>query len=681
MPKLLTVDVWDTLLRRRVHPDQVKHAAALHLSLALARHADGPAPSAQEVLRRRLKVESQLARADKAAGNDGEYEITQVITQVVAGFVADKAVSRRIVEAAVTYELDYEIKNSYPDPQIMDLIESYQADQVWFVSDFYMGASRLKTILAAHGVELDDGVVSCDVGKNKRQGGLYEYLRQKAGDNGASHVHIGDNEHADVAKARAHGIEARHYCPQREEQLRQERGARFIDRDYSLAKMFTDAAERCRRARAEALSGQDLGQGYDLGLSAAPLFIGFALSIAEYAARQHLPHIYFFTREGVFFKKLFDAVFADGKLAGLKLPPGDLLHVSRVATFGASLDAVDARSLMRLWRLYFYQSLNALFESLNMPALTAVARAEGFDCDKIRRCPWRDSEVIAALANPAIQARIAAERATLRRRLRGYLEQSGFGRQTRVAVVDIGWRGTIQDNLAYLYPRVESHGLYLGLAKYLNEQPANTRKSAYAVDINSGRGRRGMLDQVDILEMLCNCPSGSVTGYADEGGVWKPITREIEKENEAHGMVVRRFQQAALDMAVSARADLERHAVESHELRPMAEKIFKGLMSLKDPALMDVYLSAEHNEIFGVGVVRARNLLPSWRAILAAPFNASERMNLVSYLRMNQKVNVVWSRREEGLPKRVATVALICMAFLYKRCFLRLRAELKGIDV
>ena len=46
----------------------------------------------------------------------------------------------------------------------------------------------------------------------------------------------------------------------------------------------------------------------------------------------------------------------------------------------------------------------------------------------------------------------------------------------RICVVDVGWRGTIHDNIALLYPDIHFTGIYLGLQKFLNEQPSNTSK-------------------------------------------------------------------------------------------------------------------------------------------------------------------------------------------------------------
>src|SRR5450830_225441 len=87
------------------------------------------------------------------------------------------------------------------------------------------------------------------------------------------------------------------------------------------------------------------------GVQAAPLFIGFALFIAESALRDNVKHLYFQTREGEFFLRVYESLFPDRSLAGMSLPPASLLEVSRLSTFAASLRSSSCDELMRIWRL------------------------------------------------------------------------------------------------------------------------------------------------------------------------------------------------------------------------------------------------------------------------------------------------------------------------------------------
>jgi hypothetical protein len=86
----------------------------------------------------------------------------------------------------------------------------------------------------------------------------------------------------------------------------------------------------------------------------------------------------------------------------------------------------------------------------------------------------------------------------------------------KVCIVDVGWRGTIHDNIALLYPNIHFTGVYLGLQKFLNDQPSNTSKFAFGPNLNHQLEYPHFLDSVAPIEMITNSPSGSVTGYEEK---------------------------------------------------------------------------------------------------------------------------------------------------------------------
>lgn len=58
-----------------------------------------------------------------------------------------------------------------------------------------------------------------------------------------------------------------------------------------------------------------------------------------------------------------------------------------------------------------------------------------------------------------------------------YFRKNGIENDGRtVFIVDIGWRGTIQDNIAYIFDKNKFIGYYLTLYNYYNVQPVNTKK-------------------------------------------------------------------------------------------------------------------------------------------------------------------------------------------------------------
>ena len=134
---------------------------------------------------------------------------------------------------------------------------------------------------------------------------------------------------------------------------------------------------------------------------------------------------------------------------------------------------------------------------------------------------------------------------------RTYLEKH-FGALKEIGIVDIGWRGSIQDNLAHLYPERRFHGHYLGLAPWFNPQSPNGTKSAYGPDLNQSTNHRELMNAVDLMEMLCNSAGGTTRGYREsEQGI--EAVREVNPaENRAWETYSGQFQAGVLEAASDA---------------------------------------------------------------------------------------------------------------------------------
>src|SRR5262249_12673360 len=128
--------------------------------------------------------------------------------------------------------------------------------------------------------------------------------------------------------------------------------------------------------------------------------------------------------------------------------------------------------------------------------------------------PWNSASVRSLLRNPRFVADLSTYRDQARNALCILLREHEFDTQGSNVIVDIGWRGTIQDNIARAFPTTQIFGIYMGLQKFLNTQPSNVRKHALIADINAGNNRfADILNHVRPMEMLCNSSGGSVTSY------------------------------------------------------------------------------------------------------------------------------------------------------------------------
>ena len=233
-------------------------------------------------MRLRQQAEKELGEECRQRGLDDEYRHHEVYARWLdlAGYrPAAVGDIDSVVDFLEQAEMSQERFVSYADPAIAATLSTYSARQTLFLSDFYLPASAIRELLALH--ELDglagDGVVSCEVGLNKRSGRLYTHLHRVLGVRPDAHLHIGDNLHSDVAAARELGISSVHYPGETEHARRLQLDAGFRERDRFLR-------DTVRQQFAPTPSSAPIDQRIrDYGLNCSPLLIGFVLGIMEQA--------------------------------------------------------------------------------------------------------------------------------------------------------------------------------------------------------------------------------------------------------------------------------------------------------------------------------------------------------------------------------------------------------------
>jgi FMN phosphatase YigB (HAD superfamily) len=669
MHKLRTVDVWDTLLRRHCHPEAVKLSTAQHIFL---RFHSSHAPAITDhwqIHAKRNAIEAALAREAEAASHDGEYDLLTVLERLLQEILrnaSDENIAQIAAQAA-EYELAFEMSVTFKDPDIANFLADYPAEKTVYLSDFYMGSTMLDRLLAHHGLNdiVPDGLVSSDIKLNKRSGRLFRHVQNMHAVSSAEHIHIGDNPYADVETPRRLGITAISYVPHQSHAERGAREATFASRNALFAHLHA-ATRRTAEDIAGTLAPEEAA-AFHVGLQAAPLFVGFALFIAERAIIDKPDHLFFFTREGEFFHRLNSALFPDGVHAGHKLPDSSVLCVSRQATFAASLDAVTIDELKRVWSLNSQQKTQTLFNILDIdPAgFSDVLVGLGLSLDELIVKPDHDTRIKALFDNPqfASAARISAE--SKRQLLAAYLAQNGAEPGKKLGLVDIGWRGTIQDNIARVLPGCETFGYYLALRTFLNKQPANTAKFAFGPDERKEKDM-DFFETFEPLELLCNSAFGSVSGYKMEGGKVVPVREINDQENSVIERFTRHFQNGVVAAATIQRPIIRNHAVLSFEMRDAALRVWKELASRPPKQLIEAYYAAPQHDVFGFGGFFDRGQAPSIGMLCQALFRRKQREMVIQYVRRTQWVSAL-DGLKIGFANRMALGAVFWLAHRYKR--------------
>lgn len=605
----LTLDIWDTILRRKCHPDEIKVQTARYLWLkyfSLLKEKK----NIYELTKDRINAEISLGKQCRESSFDDEYNIKDVFELWCKLVLNIKDLDcKTIVEDLYNFELETEKRNVYLDPFIVETISNINYKYIACISDFYADHKFINEILeyVKFPYKFDKQYISCEVGYNKRSGRLFDYVSDELKVNHRQWLHIGDNKNSDYNIPLSKGIQAKYYLPIQEDQKRKE----VVD-SFSLNQGYK-------------------GSLYTSSVQLSIFFYSFISWITEECIKKDIRKIFFFTREGEFFQEIYNEIKKYNPY-GCILPNAEILEVSRLSTFFPSLREITLQELMRLWNQYSVQSMNSFFKSLGIE--NSYIKDELFkyeiSFEEEIVYPWLDKRIIQLFEDNEFinkMEKIHNERKLL---LKQYCYKKGLlDSDKHVAIVDIGWRGTIQDNLCYLFPNTILEGFYVGVLPFLNEQPQNSNKLGF---INDCSCYKFILSTVTPFEMVCNSPNGSTISYRKENDDIQAIRVSDAKEDMIYLDYTKNFQNDIISQMKSYCEFSALHNIMSMDYYNLACQEIYNFITKPDYKLAKTYFNLKHNEEFGVGKYVDKKTYFNFKVFMGAPFSHQARIRLKDFL-------------------------------------------------
>lgn len=606
--KLISFDVWDTLLRRSCAPDEVK----LFIAYVLAGKLN-TADRTVSVTPTELFALRQLAEY-RVADSEYEYAYPAMLNEWLALCgVLPGSEAEQLANSLMNAEVAREIEVTRPDPSAVQMLQSIaNGTEVVAISDFYLPAAALKKILDHHGLlhYFSEVFVSCEVMLTKRAGELFEYVLSALKKEPQDVLHVGDNRHADYEMAIKFGLDAYHFVDKAEEKRKEVMTQNFKallegDSAQVMARLvlspLPSVVVRSKPGAGSAFADDPLDSVASVDFLAL-VFAGFARFVLEKAVRAQVDKVFFATREGYFIRKVYDLLVKHDVLRRGDYPESEILEVSRRATFGASLREASLDEMMRIWSLYSTQSMQALARSINADEQKMDEFCTRFDVEFLEpiKYPWLDEGVKAMFDDAEFRAWLSEVILLQREALWDYLEKIGFepGANKKRFMVDIGWRGSIQDNLAFVV-NGRLDGAYVALYKYLSDQPVNAEKHGYLVDHNREKSDFHIGDFA-ALEFVANGPGGSVIGY--QGGV---ALKDVFTSEEAllRDRIIP-FQEKILEKVESLIPLMAAMPLTADGWSAVSREACLRYVGSPDAEVADIFQLLEHNETFGVGCVQ-----------------------------------------------------------------------------
>ncbi len=567
--EVVSFDMFDTLLVRRTHdPDLLKLPVARYISeVAKAKGLDWDWRQVQ-LKRDELEAEMRARTGESYVDHEACYPVYMEETLVS---IFGDALEADFLQKVTDYEMAVENAMLVPRAEIVEWVRELAAldKKVIVISDIYLPAKNLETLLDHAGIleHVDIVYSSADSFLAKASGRAYPFVAAREDLLPAEWMHVGDNPISDGFRADELGI--RSLLLQDPEEYRR-RAIAARQYFYSCKRPYWKGrAIQQLMAPLEAENNPQspmYAEGYNFF---GPLICMFIHYIAERCREKKIGKVFFLSREGWMFKQVWEKImpmlYPDGNL-----PEIEYLYVSRQALAGASC-AYEGLTQEKADIVFLpagnknFYDICRVFSLDSEPLLPHLARFE-LEMDSTLS-PAHEGFTVKNRLNleflirdPEFQEEIKAQSVDSNAALQKYLESLGFFDHDEVALVDIGWLGTIQrffhSAIRHREDRPTLNGMLFGATRGI---PFPTQPDNFIEGFIFDRNRfdfasSAILYARDLFEEACRAPYPTLNAYSlKDNGEHELVFREMndaigigEQNQDAH---YADLQQAVLDAA------------------------------------------------------------------------------------------------------------------------------------
>jgi len=536
--KLISFDVFETLVHRRIHPDAIIDGVCKWLHVRLIERG---MPIVSDIREARERAYVKLIHTKAAEGLDLEaaldaFTVPWLRECVGSGFEGELELAKSLAEV----ECDFEIRSCYCCPDFLALatLLKNRGCRLVFTSDMYLGIKYVQRILNAAGYKnlFAAGYVSGDHSMLKRTGRLFDILLKHENVLPSEVVHIGDNVISDGVRPSERSIHSLVH-------VNKSMVKRHKRMEYDLLKVKQDpswmgvvAAQYAEAGLADSGPPQ-LAYGMRI---LGPIYTSFVHKVAERCKQERIDRVFFMAREGYVLKQMYDQLAPRVVGSGRCAPPSEYLAVSRLTAYLAAIKSYSLRAIWAALDNTPHYSVRSLFAPLRLDEniLNKIASRYGLQ-DVNAHLPhffMKWSPIIKLLEDPDLGAIVESKSNETCALLTKYFDSLGFFECQRVALIDVGWSGQIQDNL---HAAIKNHpkcpqifGMYLGTSgsAHWRKSPLNWIEWTLADKCHLGWSGMAAFDFVQGLESVIRAPHGTVIGYRDKGS--NEVTAVLKRDDD-----------------------------------------------------------------------------------------------------------------------------------------------------
>jgi FMN phosphatase YigB (HAD superfamily) len=502
-PSLVLCDFFDTVVTRTIEPEYGKAIWAQRIRLAF-----GLSTSSEDLHALRVELEAHICQLHLKQGYDDEFRFRQMARALYHrlpefGELQNPLHEADFIEKCSDIEIHLECQTQRILHDVLLVLRELHRKRIRIavVSDFFFTSRMLRQVIAHHHLTplFSYVFLSSEPLLTKRSGRLYEYISKTLSFDSSRLVMLGDNPHSDVKVAEERGIKAFH-----------------IDRSSLHLKSLPSSTSVYSTQVESFLKGTSWHRTDifpELGLSLAL----FYRRLFSRLTRVGSSHVLFLSREGVFMKVLFDEF--QRLLYRVPRFTSSVVEISRRSSFLPSLKALEHESFETLFRQYRRLSIEMFLKNLSAPDSLIGAMKEEFG-EWFSRC--ENDLPLSSLFTRLVSLPLFREwydeaRNNQKMLLLEYLSQCGGvgASSTPLVMVDVGWKGTIQDNLRTLLPpEIPLVGLYLGLVAAPLAGPRSMKEGMLFSAVPPVSSHHPVyLENVSLFEIMLSARRGSAASY------------------------------------------------------------------------------------------------------------------------------------------------------------------------
>lgn len=512
--KWFLCDYYDTLVERDCHPEDIKGFRAQKMVSELNY-------CIPEMCLRSVRSSAEKALSEKYNGLVSvSYNYSQLCREIYERlvYIKQENICKTFLNYNLFYEKAFKIETELERKHqflIEDRIEFLKqikkaGAQIAILSDFYIGRDGFDIYAPEELKMLIDRVfISCDYGFRKDTGALYEYVLKTLNITPQDAVMFGDNKYSDKHIPKSKGIRSFWV---KKKKYRKETDKKQEKELWNLMK----------RNRSNAYANY-----------AFSLYF-FIDGLYRYLRRCEAEVVLFCAREGEFLRELFNLYINEKNSISIY---NEYLYISRLASFVPSLKNIESEEFENIFRQWKDISPKSFMMSIGFHEKEAIDICENNNIipEKII-IDFNKSTEFKKIKNSVTFIQYYKEKTTKQKaNFIGYLD-SLCPSDSNLYIVDVGWKGTIQDNIYNTYDGQRNiTGIYLGVTENL-QYSSNNKK----VGINFST-YPFISDRFDIwsydksfYEKLLFASHASTIGY---GSNFKPILESFSNEKSTYEYV------------------------------------------------------------------------------------------------------------------------------------------------